>query len=59
MRKDNIYIGSREEVVLTLLSNSYSELDTISVDVSELSSCPILYYLLITFNLRNKYTILV
>ena len=43
-----MYKGSREEVVLALLSNLYSELDVISISASGPSSCPTLYYLLST-----------
>ena len=49
VRRDGVYISNREEVVLALLSDSYSELDTISVSVSGPSSCPILHCLLTTF----------
>ena len=59
MGGDGVYISSGEEVVLALLSDLYSKLDAISVDASGLSSCPILHYLLITFNLRKEYTVLV
>jgi len=59
MEGDNVYIGSREEVVLALLSDSYSELDTISVGASGSSSCSILHCLLTTFDLRKEYTILI
>jgi len=57
--EDDVYISNGEEVVLVLLSDSYSELDTISVNASRLSSCPILHHLLTTFNLRKEYMILV
>jgi len=56
---DDIYIGNEKEVVLALLSYLYSELDAISIGVSRPSSCSILHYLLITFNLREEYMILV
>ena len=59
MGEDDIYIGNREEVVLASLSDSYSELDTISVSASRPSFCSILHHLLTTFNLRKKYMILV
>ena len=59
MGEDDVYIGNGEEVVLALLSDSYSELDTISVSASRPSFCPILHHLLTTFNLRKKYMILV
>ena len=36
-------------LVLVSLSESYSELELIFVDISGLSSCPILYYLLTTY----------
>ena len=57
--EDDVYIGNKEEVVLVSLSDSYSELDTISVSASRPSSCLILHYLLTTFNLRKEYMILV
>ena len=58
---DDIYIDNEEKVVLASLSNSYSELDVISVDASGLFSCPTLYYLLTIFftSLRKEYMILV
>ena len=51
---DSVYISNREEVVLALLSDLYSELDAISVGVSGPFSCPILYCLLITFLSRKR-----
>ena len=36
----------RVDSVLDLFSDLYSELDTISIGISQPSSCPILYYLL-------------
>ena len=59
MREDDVYIGNGEEVVLASLSDSYSELDTISISASRPSFCSILHHLLTTFNLRKKYMILV
>ena len=59
MGGDDIYIGNGEEVVLASLSDSYSELDTISVGTSGSFSCSILHHLLTTFNLRKEYKILV
>jgi len=47
--RDDVYIGSGEEVVLALLSNSYSELDVISIGTSRPSSCPSLHHLLTIF----------
>ena len=46
MGRDDVYKSSREEVVLLLLSNSYSELNVISVSASEPSSFPTLHCLL-------------
>jgi len=40
MGGDDVYISSGEEVVLASLSDSYSELDTISVGASGPSSSP-------------------
>ena len=52
MRGNDIYKGNREEVVLSLLSDLYLELDIISVSASELSSCPISHCLLITYSIN-------
>ena len=49
MDRNDVYTGSREEVVLALLSDLYLELDTISVGAGGLSSCSNLYYLLTIF----------
>jgi len=49
IEEDGVYISNREKVVLVLLSDLYSELDAISIDVSGPFSYPILYCLLITF----------
>ena len=49
MGGDKIYSGNGKESVLTSLSDSYSELEAISVSISKLSSCPTLYNLLATF----------
>jgi len=38
--------------MLDLLSNLYSELDAIFVDISGLSSCPISYCLLTTYSIN-------
>jgi len=46
---DDVYSSKEEEPVLASLSNSYSELEVISVDCSGLSSCPILHHLLTTY----------
>jgi len=46
VKKENIYRDKEEELVLVLLSESYSKLDAISVGTSGHSSCPILYHLL-------------
>ena len=59
MGGDDVYISSEEEVVLALLSDSYSELDTIFVDTIGPSFYPTLHHLLTTFNLRKEYIILV
>jgi len=40
MERDDIYLGSREEVVLISLSDSYSKLNVISVGASGPSSSP-------------------
>ena len=43
-----MYKGNEKEVVLALLSDSYSELNTISVSTSKPSSCSTLHFLLTT-----------
>ena len=49
MGENDVYISSREKVVLALLFDSYLELDTIFIGVSGPSSCPTLYCLLTIF----------
>ena len=39
MKSKDIYNGKKEELVLALFSNLYSELKTISISASGLSSC--------------------
>ena len=48
MERDEVYSGKEEELVLTSLSNSYSELKAIFVSASRPFSCPTLHCLLIT-----------
>jgi len=51
-RREDIYEDNGEKLVLALLSDSYLELEAISVSTSGPSSCPTLYYLLITFTIN-------
>ena len=46
MGRDDVYKDSGEKVILASLSNSYSELDTISISASRPSFYPTLHYLL-------------
>jgi len=46
----DVYDSKEKKSVLALLSELYSEIDTILVSTSEYSSCLILYYLLTTFS---------
>ena len=48
IEEDNVYNSSREELVLVLFSDSYLELEVISVSISKSFFCPILYHLLTT-----------
>ena len=48
MREEYIYNNKKEELVLVLLSDLYSELNAISVGISGPSFCPNSYYLLTT-----------
>jgi len=47
--RDDVYIDSREKVVLALFSNLYSKLDTIFISISRPSSYSILHCLLAIF----------
>jgi len=49
MGEDDVYISNGEKVVLALLFNLYSKLNTISVGASGPSSCPTLHHLLTIF----------
>ena len=45
--------GKRADSVLDLLSNSYSKLDAIYMDISRPSSCSTLYHLLTTYFINH------
>jgi len=49
VEEEDMYRGNGKELVLASLSDSYLELEAISVSASRPSSCLTLYYLLTTF----------
>jgi len=46
IEREDVYSGKRKELVLVSLSDSYSELEVISISVSRLFSCYISHYIL-------------
>ena len=58
MEGEKVYNGKGEELVLASFSELYPELNTISVDASGHSSCPISHHLLTTYH-KMSYLLIV
>ena len=59
VRRDKVYKDRGEKLVLASLSDLYSELIKISIDISELSTSFISYHLLTTYSAALLTTILI